>query len=118
MSSLSERGKCSCAPYLKGRGTFIVGRRLDNYKLFISISTKRFTCPVGLDLRRSVCRGRLEDSTVFEPILETSRLPPTIPWVLHDSGVDGARISFWGDWLARSLHGDDIFPHGVMRWMG
>jgi hypothetical protein len=45
--SLSERGKFYCAPYLKGRVPFIAGRWLDNYKLFISISTKGFTLPVG-----------------------------------------------------------------------
>jgi hypothetical protein len=28
---------------LKGRGAFIARRRLDNYKLFISISRKGFT---------------------------------------------------------------------------
>jgi hypothetical protein len=28
---------------LKGKGPFIVGRRLDNYKLFIFISMKGFT---------------------------------------------------------------------------
>jgi hypothetical protein len=28
------------SPCLKGKGPFIAGRRLDNYKLFISISTK------------------------------------------------------------------------------
>jgi hypothetical protein len=32
-----------CPPYLKGRGPFIAGRRLDNYKLFVLISTKGFT---------------------------------------------------------------------------
>jgi hypothetical protein len=31
------------SPYLKGRGPFIAGRQLDNYKLIFSISTKRFT---------------------------------------------------------------------------
>jgi hypothetical protein len=31
------------SPCLKGRGPFIAVRRLDNYKLFISISTKGFT---------------------------------------------------------------------------
>jgi hypothetical protein len=34
-------------PYLKGRGPFIAGKLLDNYKLIISISTMRFTLPVG-----------------------------------------------------------------------
>jgi hypothetical protein len=29
-------------------------------------------------LRRSICRGRLEASTVFEPVLESSRLPLTV----------------------------------------
>jgi hypothetical protein len=30
-------------PYQKGKGPFVAKRRLDNYKLFISISMKRFT---------------------------------------------------------------------------
>jgi hypothetical protein len=42
-SSLSERVKCSCVPCLKDRGPFIAGKRLDNYKLIISISTMGFT---------------------------------------------------------------------------
>jgi hypothetical protein len=29
---------------------------------------------------------------VFEPILESSRLPLTIPRALHDSGVNGAWV--------------------------
>jgi hypothetical protein len=33
-------GNALVSPCLKGRGAFITGRRLDNYKLFISISTK------------------------------------------------------------------------------
>jgi siroheme synthase (precorrin-2 oxidase/ferrochelatase) len=41
--SLSERGKCLVSLCLKGRGNFIVGKWLDNCKLFISISTKGFT---------------------------------------------------------------------------
>jgi hypothetical protein len=53
---------------------------------------------------------------VFDPILESSRLPPTVPWALHNSGVDGARVSTWGGCLARSLLGSDIFPHGTIRW--
>jgi hypothetical protein len=36
------------------KGPFIAGRRLDNYKLFISISTKGFTWLVDPDMRRSV----------------------------------------------------------------
>jgi hypothetical protein len=31
------------SPSLKGRGPFIAGRQLNNYKLLISISTKGFT---------------------------------------------------------------------------
>jgi hypothetical protein len=42
-NSLSERGKCLVSPCLKGRGPFIAGRRMDNYKLFISISTMGLT---------------------------------------------------------------------------
>jgi hypothetical protein len=36
-------GNILMPPYLKGRGPFIVQRWPDNYKLFISISTKGFT---------------------------------------------------------------------------
>jgi hypothetical protein len=49
-SSLSERENILVSLCLEGRGSFIAGRRLDNYKLFISIFTKKFTLPVGLDL--------------------------------------------------------------------
>jgi hypothetical protein len=40
---------------------------------------------------------------VFGPILESSGLPPTIPWALHDSG--GGRCS--GRFLGRLL--SDVF---------
>jgi hypothetical protein len=81
------------SPYLKGRGPFIDMMRLDNYKLFISVSTKGFTRPVGQILRTSVYQGRLEASTVFGPVLEATRLPLTVPCALHSSGEDGARVS-------------------------
>jgi hypothetical protein len=42
-SSLSEREKCSCVPLPFRQGAFIAGRRLDNYKLIISVSTMGFT---------------------------------------------------------------------------
>jgi hypothetical protein len=73
-SSLSERGKYSCAPCL-------------------------------------------EATTVFGPVLESSRLSPTVPRTVHNSGVDGARVGSSGCCLARSLLGSDVFPHGGMRWM-
>jgi hypothetical protein len=44
---------------------------------------------IGPDMRRSVHQGRLEASTVFGPVLESSKLPPTIPLALHGNGVDG-----------------------------
>jgi hypothetical protein len=55
---------------------------------------------------------------VFGPILESSRLAPTVPWALHDSGVDGARVDCWGGCVARSLLGSDVFPCRAIRWMG
>jgi hypothetical protein len=55
---------------------------------------------------------------VFGPVLESSRLPLTIPWALHNSGVDGAQVGSWGGCLARYLLGGDVFPHGAIRWMG
>jgi hypothetical protein len=91
-SSLSEKGKCLVSPCQKGRGPFIAESWLDNYKLLISISMKGFIRPVGPDLRRSVCWGRLEASMVFGPILESSRLPLTILQDLHDSGENGAQV--------------------------
>jgi hypothetical protein len=48
---------------------------------------------IGPDLRRSVHQGRLEASTVFRPVLESSKLPPTIPLALHGNGVDGLASS-------------------------
>jgi hypothetical protein len=73
---------------------------------------------VGPDLRRLVHRGQLEASTVFGPVLASSRLSPTIPRALHSSGVDGAWVDSWGGCLARSLLGDNVFPRGAMRWVG
>jgi hypothetical protein len=54
---------------------------------------------------------------VFEPVPESSRLPPTIPEAHHGSGVDGAWVSSWGGCLTRYLLGGDVFPCGAMRWM-
>jgi hypothetical protein len=55
---------------------------------------------------------------VFRPIRESSRLTLTVPRALLGSGMDNARVSSWGGCLAKSLLGSDIFPRGVMRWMG
>jgi hypothetical protein len=55
---------------------------------------------------------------VFRPVLESSKLPATVPQAQHDSGVDNALVSSFGGCLARSLLGDDVFPCGAMRWMG
>jgi hypothetical protein len=55
---------------------------------------------------------------VFGPILESSRLPHTVPWALHDRGVDGAWVGSWGGCLVMSLLGGDVFTRGTMRWMG
>jgi hypothetical protein len=38
-------------------------------------------------MRWSVCQGRLEASMVFGPILESSRLPFSIPLAAHGSEV-------------------------------
>jgi hypothetical protein len=106
------------SPCLKGRGLFISMRRLDIYKLIVSISSMGFTLPVGLDLRWSVYQGRLEASTVFRPILESSRLPLSIPQTLHGTEVNGAQVVSWRGCLARSLLDDDVFPRGGMWWTG
>jgi hypothetical protein len=67
-------------------------------------------------MRRSVCRDGLDASTVFEPVLESSNLPLTIPQALQDSGMGGAQVSSWIGCLARSIVGGDVFPQGAMRW--
>jgi hypothetical protein len=55
---------------------------------------------------------------VIGPILESSRLPLTVPQTLHDSGENGARVDYWRGCLVGSLLGGDIFACGMMRWMG
>jgi hypothetical protein len=55
---------------------------------------------------------------VFGTILESSRLPLAIPWALHGSEVNGAQVGSWRGCLGRSLLGGDVFPQGVMSWMG
>jgi hypothetical protein len=88
---------------------------MNNYKAHYSLS--RFN---------SLLRGNRPTSSifvlkknsvimVFRPVLESSRLPPTVPWAFHGSGVDGAWLGSWGGCLARSLLGDDVFPHEAMR---
>jgi hypothetical protein len=47
---------------------------------------------MGPILRRLVRRGQLEASVVFGPVLESSRLTLTIPWALHGSWENGARV--------------------------
>jgi hypothetical protein len=47
---------------------------------------------------------------VFRPILESSRLPLTLPRSLHGSGEDSARVDSWRGCLARSLLGGNVFP--------
>jgi hypothetical protein len=55
---------------------------------------------------------------VFGPFLESSRPPLIVPRALHGSGGNGARVGSWRGCLVRSLLGDDVFPHGAMRWTG
>jgi hypothetical protein len=55
---------------------------------------------------------------VFGLVLNSSRLPLSVPRTLHGSEVNGARVSSWRGCLARSLLGDDVFPRGVVYWMG
>jgi hypothetical protein len=43
MNYEERRGNVLLSPCLKGRGAFIAERWLENYKLFICISTKGFT---------------------------------------------------------------------------
>jgi hypothetical protein len=69
---------------------------------------------MGPDLRWLVCQGWLETSMVFGPVLESSRLPLSIPWALNGSEVNGARVSSWRGCLVSFLLGDDAFPHGLV----
>jgi hypothetical protein len=63
-----------------------------------------------------VRRGRLEASTVFDPILESSGLS------LHSQGpldgeVNDARAGSCRDCFGMSLLGGDVVSRGVVRWM-
>jgi hypothetical protein len=73
------------SPCLKGRGPFIIGRRLECYKLIISIFSIS-------DLRWSVHRGRLEASTVSRPVLEPSGLSFSVLRALQGSEVNDVRV--------------------------
>jgi hypothetical protein len=53
---------------------------------------------------------------VFEPALESFRLPLSIPRALHGSEVNGARVSLWIGCLARSLVGDNVFRDIGVQW--
>jgi hypothetical protein len=55
---------------------------------------------------------------VFELVLESCRLPLSVPWALHDSEVNGPRVGSRRGCLARSLLGDDVFPRGGVQWIG
>jgi hypothetical protein len=52
------------------------------------------------------------------PILESPRLPLTVPQVLHNNRGNSARDSSWRGCVVRSLLGSDVFSHGPMMWMG
>jgi hypothetical protein len=65
-----------------------------------------------VDLKRLV-RG----FTLFGPVLESCGL--SFYSRAHPGGeVNGARVGYSRDWFMMSLLGDDVFPHGVVRWMG
>jgi hypothetical protein len=55
---------------------------------------------------------------VFEPILESSRLPLSNPWVLHGGEVNGARVGLHKGCLVRFLLDDNAFPRGRVWWTG
>jgi hypothetical protein len=74
------------SPCLKGRRPFIIGRRLECYKLIISIFSIS-------DLRWSVHRDRLEASTVFRPVLEPSGLSFSVLRALHGSEVNDVWVN-------------------------
>jgi hypothetical protein len=107
-SSLSERGKCSCVvvwvvpPTWRVGDLLLTGKRLNNYKLIIFISTKGFTWPVRPDVIRSVCRGRLEASMVFLSV------PKSSPWR-------------WGGWHSRRFMESVLWDTGftwLLRLLG
>jgi hypothetical protein len=54
----------------------------------------------------------LETSTVFRPVLESSRLS------LCGSDVNDAHVGSWRGCFIMSWLGDNSFPCGMMRWMG
>jgi hypothetical protein len=66
---------------------------------------------VGLDMRWSVHRGRLEASTVFGSILESSGCSFWLPG-LSGKVVDEARVGSCSSCFVGSLHDGDAFPHG------
>jgi hypothetical protein len=53
---------------------------------------------------------------VFGLVLQSSRLPLSIPQALHGIEVNYAWVGSWRGCLARSLLGDDVFPRGGVRW--
>jgi hypothetical protein len=82
---------------------------LDNYKLII------FYILDGIYMTNGSSHeivGWLEASTVFGPVLESYRLPLSIPRALHVSEVNGAWVGPRRGCLARSLLADDDFPRG------
>jgi hypothetical protein len=52
---------------------------------------------------------------VFRSILESSKLPLSVPQALHGCEVNDDRVGSWRGCLARSLLGDNVFPHGGVR---
>jgi hypothetical protein len=58
---------------------------------------------------------------VFGPVLESFRLPLTVPWALHDSGENGAWVGSWRGCLV-SVSSSVLFSSVpciflVMRWL-
>jgi hypothetical protein len=72
----------------------------------------------GSSLEIVGCRGRLEASTVFNPILESSRQPLSIPRAFHGSEENGAQVGWQRGCLMRSLLGDGVFPRVGVQWTG
>jgi hypothetical protein len=57
-------------------------------------------------------------STLFRPILESSRPPSAYIGSLLDGEGVGSRVGSWRGCLTRSFLGGDVFLRGAMRWMG
>jgi hypothetical protein len=131
-STLSEREKCLVSSFQKGRVPFIAERQVDNYKLFISLSTKGFIWLVGPILRRSVegFHSVRTCSAVFQGPSYCSSGPPRqwggqcssrfLEWLLSEVFTWRQHLPLWSDevdGLASPLHRPAVHSH-ILRGHG